>query len=98
MFVYEPALLMIGDWPTVIWRSLISGVGVILFAGGIFGYFLSPATLWQRFGLTAAGLLLIEPSLATDIAGFLLGAIVIASQVLWQRERRVPVTPEVHRR
>ena len=94
MFVYEPALLMIGDWPTVIWRSLISGVGVILFAGGIFGYFLSPATLWQRFGLTAAGLLLIEPRFATDIAGFLLGAIVIASQVLWQRERRVPATPD----
>ena len=23
MFVYEPALLMIGDWPTIIWRCLL---------------------------------------------------------------------------
>ncbi len=22
MFVYEPALLMIGDWPTIIWASI----------------------------------------------------------------------------
>ena len=24
MFVYEPALLMIGDWPTIIWRFFAS--------------------------------------------------------------------------
>ena len=27
MFVYEPALLMIGDWPTIIWRFVASSFG-----------------------------------------------------------------------
>ena len=27
MFVYEPALLMIGDWPTIIWRFVASSLG-----------------------------------------------------------------------
>jgi TRAP transporter 4TM/12TM fusion protein len=87
MFVYEPALLMIGDWPTILWRSAISSVGVILFAGGVFGYFLAPAAIWQRALLAAAGLLLIAPGIETDIAGLLLGGLVIGSQLLGYRAR-----------
>jgi TRAP transporter 4TM/12TM fusion protein len=97
MFVYEPALLMIGDWPTIIWRTLISTVGIIVFAGGIFGYFLAPATVWQRGGLALAGLLLIAPSLLTDIAGLALGAGVIASQYLGYRAEPVSVAREGQR-
>jgi TRAP transporter 4TM/12TM fusion protein len=89
MFVYEPALLMIGDWPTVIWRALLSSAGIVVFAGGIFGYFLAPATLWQRALLILAGLLLIEPSIPTDIAGGALGALVICTQAFGLRAARV---------
>ena len=28
MFVYEPALLMIGDWPTIVWRFILSCIGI----------------------------------------------------------------------
>ena len=28
MFVYEPALLMIGDWPTIVWRFVVSCIGI----------------------------------------------------------------------
>ncbi len=97
MFVYEPALLMIGDWPMVIWRSLISTAGIILFAGGIFGYFLAPTTIWQRGGLIVAGLLLIEPSIPTDIAGFALGAVVIVSQILGYRAGAIGAAGETQR-
>ena len=32
MFVYEPALLMIGDWPTIVWRFVTACFGILLFA------------------------------------------------------------------
>ena len=94
MFVYEPALLMIGDWPTIIWRSLMSTLGIILFAGGLFGYFLAVTTLWQRALLVLAGLLFIEPSIPTDIAGAVIGAVVIGSQFVALRAARVPAASE----
>ncbi|HEY8268102.1 MAG TPA: TRAP transporter permease [Xanthobacteraceae bacterium] len=85
MFVYEPALLMIGDWPTIIWRFIASSIGIGMFAGGLHGYFLTRASLWQRAALIVAGLLLIAPELLTDAIGFGLGFIVIASQALARR-------------
>src|SRR6266540_7411972 len=94
MFVYEPALLMIGPWPVIIWRFLLSIAGIVLFAGGIFGYFLAPASAWQRALLAAAGFLLIEPSLATDIIGLGLGAAVIVSQIVGLRALRIPPASE----
>jgi TRAP-type uncharacterized transport system fused permease subunit len=94
MFVYEPALLMIGEWYVIIWRFLLSSAGIIFFAGGIFGYFLRPASFWQRVILAAAGLLLIVPSLATDIAGLALGGVAFVSQLLGVRAARVSPTRE----
>ncbi len=91
MFVYEPALLMIGDWPTILWRFVMSSIGIVMFGAGLHGYFITPSTLWQCALLIVAGLLLIEPSLATDIAGAALGAIVIASQLLARRGARAPM-------
>jgi TRAP-type uncharacterized transport system fused permease subunit len=85
MFVYEPALLMIGDWPTIVWRFVASCIGIGMFAGGLHGYFLTRASLWQRAMLVAAGLTLIVPDLATDAIGFGLGIVVITSQLLERR-------------
>src|SRR6185503_5655868 len=48
MFVYEPALLMIGDWPTILWRFTISCIGITVLAGGLHGYLLQPMPPWQR--------------------------------------------------
>jgi TRAP-type uncharacterized transport system fused permease subunit len=92
MFVYEPALLMIGDWPLIVWRSLISAGGVILFAAGLFGCFFTRTAMWQRAGLILAGLLLIAPSIQTDIAGFALGALVIGTQFFGYRSARLSTT------
>jgi len=85
MFVYEPSLLMIGDWPTIVWRFVASCIGVGMFAGGLHGYFLTRALLWQRAVLVAAGLTLIVPDLLTDAIGFGLGIVVVASQMLERR-------------
>jgi TRAP transporter 4TM/12TM fusion protein len=90
MFVYEPRLLLItkdwsADWMFVAWSVLSASIGVIALAGGLFGWFLAFATMWQRVLLVAAALCLITPGLITDSIGFGLLAVVIAAQLLARR-------------
>jgi TRAP transporter 4TM/12TM fusion protein len=89
MFVYEPALLMIGDWPTIVGSFVSATCGVVLFAAGLHGYLLTAANYWQRGVLIVAGALLIDPGLITDTAGAILAAIVIVPQFLERRTARV---------
>ena len=89
MFVYEPALLMIHDsWTWIIWRFVLAVLGIALLAGGLHGYFLSRANMWQRALLAAGGLLLVAPYLWTDIAGFVVAAFVLGYQ--WFERKRTP--------
>jgi TRAP transporter 4TM/12TM fusion protein len=81
MFVYEPALLMIGDWPSIIHASITATAGCLLLAAGLAGYLIGPAPYWQRALLIAASLLLIKPGLETDLAGAALAGIVIFVQL-----------------
>ncbi len=85
MFVYEPALLMIGDWGTILSSCVTASIGVVLFAGGLHGYFLTVAGYWQRALMVVAGMLLIKPGLATDMMGAVLVAVVIVTQVIAKR-------------
>jgi len=86
MCVYEPALLMIGSWPNVIGAFVTASCGILLFAAGLHGYFITHANRWQRGLLIVAGLLLIDPGLTTDIAGAVIAAIVVVAQ-LYERRR-----------
>lgn len=86
MFVYEPALLMIGDWPTIIWRFLCSCVGIGLLAAGLHGYLLRRCAMWERGLLVATAFCLVKPDWLTDLLGIGLAAAVLALQ--WpQRDR-----------
>jgi TRAP transporter 4TM/12TM fusion protein len=95
MFVYEPALLMIGPWPQVVWSATTAIVGVVLFAAGLNSYFITLASAWQRIALIAAGLLLIKPGLESDIIGAILGAVVVATQVMARRETAARVAKPI---
>jgi TRAP transporter 4TM/12TM fusion protein len=75
MYVYEPALLMIGDWPTIIWAFITASFGVLIFAAGLHGFLITRSALWQSALLTGAGLLLIHPGLVTSCIG---AAVVLA--------------------
>ena len=88
MFVYEPALLMIGDWPTIIWRFVASSFGILLLAAGLHGYFLRRASLWERAVLIAAAFCLVKPGWETDLAGVALCAVVVAAQWSGRDKRR----------
>jgi TRAP transporter 4TM/12TM fusion protein len=85
MFVYEPALLMIGDWPTILSACTSASIGVVLFAGGLHGYFLTAAVPWQRAFLILGGLSLINPGFYTDLAGAAIAAVVIGTQIVARR-------------
>lgn len=88
MFAYEPALLMIGDWPTILMSCITASAGVLFFAAGLHGYFLGPALLWQRAALVVAGLGLIKPGVWTDLLGVAILAIVLVTQLLARRTER----------
>jgi TRAP-type uncharacterized transport system fused permease subunit len=81
MFVYEPALLLIGNWTTSLYAAGSAVIGVILLSAGLFGYFVRPATWWQRAILIAAALCLIRTGWMTDVLGLLLAAVVAAVQL-----------------
>jgi len=94
MFVYEPALLMISEsWVTIIWRFGVACLGIALFAGGLHGYFLTSANMLQRAMLVSGGLLLIAPSLASDIAGAAITVVVLAWQAMSRRAEAGAAAP-----
>ena len=88
MFVYEPALLMIGEWPRIAQAFVTACFGVTMFAGGLHGYFLTATSLWQRALLLCGGLLLIDPNWLTDIIGAVIAASVIGAQLVARRAQR----------
>jgi TRAP-type uncharacterized transport system fused permease subunit len=94
MFVYEPALLMIGEWPKIVQAFVTASIGVIMFAGGLHGYFAAKANYWQRALLLCGGLLLIDPNWLTDIVGAFILTVVIGTQLASRRtEREAAVKP-----
>jgi TRAP-type uncharacterized transport system fused permease subunit len=85
MFIYEPALLLVGDWTTSLHATVSAVVGVVLLAGGLFGYLLREASMWQRVLLVGAALMLIKPGWLTDLVGLGLAAVVVVSQLTGRR-------------
>src|SRR5487761_1935255 len=81
MFIYEPSLLMIGDWQTIVSSFVTATIGTILLAAGLFGYLLRATLWWERVLLVAAAFLLIKPGWITDLVGLVLLTLVLASQV-----------------
>ena len=82
MFVFEPSLLMIGDWNVILHSFTTAAIGTICLAAGLFGYLFREARLWERAFLIAAAVLLIMPGLVTDVIGLGLIAVVVTSQLV----------------
>jgi TRAP transporter 4TM/12TM fusion protein len=83
MFIYEPALLMINgwaEWHVSLGALITATIGCICLAAGMFGYLFREAHWWERACLLVAALLLIKPGIYTDIAGFVLLAVVAINQ------------------
>jgi TRAP-type uncharacterized transport system fused permease subunit len=90
MFVFEPSLLMIGDWQEIAHSFVTASIGTICLASGLFGYLLGPSRVWERVLLVTAAILLIKPGLQTDLVGAALLSIVLVVQIA---NRRAMVAP-----
>jgi TRAP transporter 4TM/12TM fusion protein len=93
MFVFEPSLLMIGNWSDILSSFITATIGTVCLAAGMFGYLLREARVWERVTLVAAALLLIKPGLITDLIGACLLLAVVAVQ-LADRAKTRPVEPQ----
>jgi TRAP transporter 4TM/12TM fusion protein len=82
MFVFEPSLMLIGDWFESLTSSASAVVGVMCLAAGLQGYLFREARWWERTVLVAAALLLIKPGYISDAIGLVLLAGVVLSQKL----------------
>ena len=82
MFIFEPSLLMIGDWQTILLSVTTASIGVICLAGGLHGYFWRTAPMWERACLVGAAIMLIKPGLVTDAIGLVLLGLVLLNQIV----------------
>lgn len=93
MFVYEPALLMIGPWTSVLSAVVSASIGCVLLAAGLYGYLFRECRPWQRIALVAAALLLIKPGWITDLTGVGLLLAVLVTQRRGAGEGASPEAP-----
>ncbi len=76
IFVYNPALLLMGQWLFLIQAIVTSVIGMYLLAGAVVGFHLRRVNLLERSILIFSALALLIPGMKTDVIG-LLGAILV---------------------
>jgi len=91
MFVYQPAILMIGEWPEIIQATVSASIGCLVLAAGLHGYLLRRSRHWESAVLVLAAIGLIDPDWLTD----LLGALAVAGIAAIQRFTPAPAAAKV---
>jgi len=82
MFVFGPALLMIGT-PWAIGATLVTAIfGVTALAAAMTGFALTRLGAWRRVTLATAAVVLIKPGLSSDAAGAVLIALALLPDVV----------------
>lgn len=85
MFVMSPVLLMINATPVTLAVTLFTAViGMIGLSASLIGYFIDNMSIWERILLFAAGVLMIDPGMMTDIVGLIIFSIL----AVWQKKRK----------
>jgi TRAP-type uncharacterized transport system fused permease subunit len=93
LFVYQPALLMKGDWGTIALTFLCAVVGISALCAALAGHMFAPLGWGARAFLTTVSLAAISPSLAVSLAT---SAIIIAFGVWdWRRAQTQPAPTPV---
>ena len=87
IFVFHPAMLMKGSLTEIVLAAATAAIGVVLMGIGLAGFLFRPLGWFGRAIATLAGLMLI-PSPSTDlwIAVNVIGFVVGAAFVVWQRQ------------
>ncbi|MCX7029450.1 MAG: TRAP transporter permease [Spirochaetes bacterium] len=86
IFVANPQLLLIGATPLgIVLPALTAAVGMTAIGAGLAGFLVTRLHWIERLLLVAAGLLLVDPGLWTDIIGIVVLGGIAAFQVLRRR-------------
>jgi len=95
MFIYEPALLMIGPWYVTAVALASAVIGVIVLAASLHGYLIAALSMWQRVVLFATAILLIAPELVSSVVGLVVLVAVAINQGLLSRAKPLFVSRSV---
>lgn len=86
MFVLSPVILMVdATIGNVLLATVTAIIGMVALSSALIGYLVDNCRAYERIILIAGGLMMIKPGMLTDIAGFVLFALVLVSQ--WQRKK-----------
>jgi TRAP transporter 4TM/12TM fusion protein len=89
MFAYNPALLLIGPFSSVIWACLTALIGVIGLSGATMGFLFRRMNPLERILMGGAGIAMIFPGLTSDYVGLALSIALF----LWNFFTRKKVHP-----
>ncbi len=85
IFIYDPILLLVDvTIPHFVLAVVTAFLGMLAVSSAMIGFFVSNSRIWERVLLMLGGLLMIHPEVYSNVAGFLLMAIVW----LLQRNRK----------
>jgi TRAP-type uncharacterized transport system fused permease subunit len=83
VFALSPEILWIDTDAFEVIRIVITSlIGMVAISAGLEGYLMISAKIWERVIFVAAGLLLVIPSIETDIIGIILLVICIVLQLI----------------
>ena len=89
IFAYDPTMLFIdAHWYDIVRIAITSIIGIFAVSAGMEGYMFIKCPWWQRILCLGGGLLLIIPSLSTDIIGVVIIAAVILIQKLMEKKQK----------
>ena len=91
VFMYQPALLLVGTLPEILLISGTVALGVLALNAAIEGYYVAMLDLTKRVLLFAAGIALFLPFYTVQFAGAALLAAVTAW--LWLGRKSLPTAP-----
>ncbi|MFY0542543.1 TRAP transporter permease [Brevibacillus sp. H7] len=79
-FIFNPALLLIGEPISIAWITIKTIVGLIALSGALVGYLIAPTPFLVRILMAAAAILMIGHGIVSDITGLLLFAVLLTIQ------------------
>ena len=83
IFAYQPALLLIGDWSSIVIHVSTAFVGVFMFSSALWGHMLVRLYWPERLVLFAAGVMLLSPWYLGALLGLSVFAFILLTQ--WMR-------------
>lgn len=82
IFVYNPAILLIGTWEKIVPVVLTATIGTISLAVGLERWFVYKLRIYEVIAFVVGGFLLIVPGLQTDLIGFICIVVGLLTQYL----------------